>query len=178
MDEKHDEGKGTIRFDLRLAAPFPADLPRELWIDHAIVQETAASYQASVLQHLDDKKDIALSLPFQRMESSKQRRYAALISITKHLLKLRILDFNPFFLFPVISHLGYLNKDAIQTSKWMSTVLNDSLAKGFHRDDGIPFSVVKARYKKRVKNAWCFGLLRGNALAMNAVGRVYVNRPT
>ena len=48
----------TIRFDLRMAAPFPLDLPRELWLDHAIVHETAGSYRESVLDHLEDGKGL------------------------------------------------------------------------------------------------------------------------
>ena len=178
VEESKDEAQNnTIRFDLRLAASFPADCPRELWLDHAIVQETATSYQDEVIRELEDLKEITQTLPFRRMVSSKHRRYAALVEVAKHMMKLKLLDFTPFFLFPVVSHLGFLNDDAVQVSKWMSTVLNDSLKKGFHRDDGIPFSVVKARYRKQVKNAWCFGVLRGNALAMSAAGRVYVNRP-
>ena len=58
--------------------------------------------------------------------------------------------------------------------KWMSTVLNKCISK--IRDDGIPFGVVKARYKTEVRNAVCFGLLRGNALAMHSVGRPLVSR--
>ena len=128
------------------------------WLDHVIVHETSESYQGPVL------------------EQNKQRRYAALIPIVNHLMKLKVLDFQPFFLFPVISTLGYLNEDATKMVKWMNSVLNQTLS-SVVRDDGIPFSTVKARYKIEVKNALCFGLLRGNAFAMNAVGRPLVGRP-
>lgn len=50
-DEK--ELNGVIRFDLCLAASFPVQLPRELWIDHAIVQETSKSYQDDVIAFLE-----------------------------------------------------------------------------------------------------------------------------
>ena len=110
------------------------------------------------------------------METSKQRRYAALLSVVKHLTKVRILDFQPFFLFPVISHLGYLNEDAVKMMRWMSTVLNKSISTTT-RDDGVPTSVIKTRYKQQVRNAVCFGLLRGNAFAMNTLGRVRIVRP-
>ena len=175
-ESKIEASNNTIHFDLCMAAPFPHDCPRELWLDHAIVQETSESYQEGVLSHLEEGKEISKSPPFRRMEQSKQRRYAALIPIVKHLLKLRILDFQPFFLFPVISSLGYLNEDAFKMVKWMNTVLNQTLS-SVTRDDGIPFSTVKARYKQEVKNALCFGLLRGNAFSMNAVGRPLVGRP-
>ena len=62
-------------------------------------------------------------------------------------MKLHILDFQPFFLFPVVSTLGFLNDDATKMQKWMHTVLNHSLST-VSRDDGIPFSTVKARYKE------------------------------
>lgn len=109
------------------------------------------------------------------METAKQRRFRALIAIANHLQKQHVLDFQPFFLFPVVSSLGFLNDDAEKMMKWMSTVLNKGIAKT--RDDGIPFGIIKARYKTEVRNAVCFGLLRGNALAMNSAGRPFVSRP-
>ena len=36
-------------------------------------------------------------------------------------------------------------------------------------DDGIAIGVIKHRYKVDVRNAICFGVLRGNALAMHSV---------
>ena len=116
------------------------------------------------------------SVAFRRHESSKQRRYSALIPTVSHLCKQRILDFQPFFLFPVISALGYLNNDAVKMVKWMSTVMNKSMSTTT-RDDGVAMGLIKARYKIQVKNAICFGVLRGNAFAMNSVGRPHVSRP-
>ena len=86
-----------------------------------------------------------------------------------------MLDFQPFFLFPIVSALGYLNEDAEKMMKWMSTVMNKCIS--VSRDDGIPLGVIKARYKVEVRNAVCFGVLRGNALAMHAAGRPLVSRP-
>ena len=99
------------------------------------------------------------------MESSKDRRFKSLINIAKHLQKQRLLDFQPSFLFPIVSALGYLNADA------QNRTMDSS------RDDGIALGVIKARFKKEVRNALCFGVLRGNALAMGAVGRPFVSRP-
>jgi hypothetical protein len=177
IDEKVAEGNfyNTIRFDLCLGAPFPTDAPRHLYLDHAIVHETSESYQESMIDHLDGGGEPAKSMPFRRMETGKQRRFGALISLAKHLDKQRVLDFQPFFLFPVVSALGYLNEDSTKMMRWMSTVLNRCVAS--LRDDGIPLGVIKARYKVEVRNAICFGVLRGNALAMNAVGRQFVCRP-
>ena len=109
------------------------------------------------------------------METAKQRRFRALIAIANHLQKINVLDFQPFFLFPVFSSLGFFNEDGERLMKWMSVVLNKCIAK--KRDDGIPFGVVKDRYKKEVRNAICFGLVRGNALAMHSAGRPFVSRP-
>ena len=74
-----------------------------------------------------------------------------------------------------MSSLGFLNDDADKMLKWMSSVLNRCISKT--RDDGIPFGVVKARYKIEARNAVCFGLVRGNALAMHSAGRPFVSRP-
>ena len=41
----------------------------------------------------------------------------------------------------------------------------------------ILLKLVKGRYKVMVRNAICFGLLRGNALAAHAAGRPFVSRP-
>ena len=114
-------------------------------------------------------------MPFRRTETATQRRFGALISLTRHLERQRILDFQPFFLFPVISALGYLNQDATKMVRWMRTVRNKSVTS--LGDDGIQLGVIKQRYKVEVRNAICFGVLRGNALAMHAVGRPLVSRP-
>jgi hypothetical protein len=175
LDDEQIEYNNTIRFDLCLSAPFPFDSPQQLWLDHGIVHETSESYQASMLAHLEGGLQVTKGEPFRRMESSKDRRFRALIGLAKHLQKQRMLDFQPSFLFPVISALGYMNGDAHKLVKFMSMVFNKTMDS--HRDDGIPMGVIKARYKTEVRNALCFGVLRGNALAMSAVGRPFVSRP-
>jgi hypothetical protein len=174
-EDKKEANANIIRFDLCLAASFPTDSPRELWLDHAVVHETSESYQEAVIAHVETT-DLTTSLPFRRMETSKKRRFAALIPLANYLLKHNVLDFQPFFLFPVMSALGYLNEDAQKMIKWMSAVQNKTVALCV-RDDAIPLGTIKARYKLEVSNAICFGLLRGNALAMNSVGRAHVSRP-
>jgi len=175
VDEEKKESQNLIRFDLCLGAPFPYDAPQQLWLDHGIVQETAESYQDAVIAYLEGAEDPTKSTAFRKMELSKQRRFRALMAIANHLHKQHMLDFQPFFLFPVVSALGFLNDDAEKMMKWMSTVLNKCISKT--RDDGIPMGVIKARYKIEVRNAICFGVLRGNALAMHSAGRPYVSRP-
>jgi hypothetical protein len=175
LDEGQIEYNNTIRFDLCLSAPFPFDSPQQLWIDHGIVHETSESYQESMVQHLESGLAALSGEPFRRMESSKDRRFKSLINIAKHLQKQRLLDFQPSFLFPIVSALGYLNADAQNLTKFMSMVFNRTMDSS--RDDGIALGVIKARFKKEVRNALCFGVLRGNALAMGAVGRPFVSRP-
>ena len=128
-----------------------------------------------MVQHLESGLAALSGEPFRRMESSKDRRFKSLINIAKHLQKQRLLDFQPSFLFPVVSALGYLNADAQNLTKFMSMVFNRTMDSS--RDDGIALGVIKARFKKEVRNALCFGVLRGNALAMGAVGRPFVSRP-
>ena len=177
-EEKKDFVNTTIRFDLCLAASFPADYPLELWLDHAIVQETSDSYQEQVITHLEthaEKGDLTKSVAFRRMETSKQRRFRALISLANHLSKMKLLEFKPLFLFPVISALGFMNEDAEKMVKFMNNVMKKNLPS--NRDDGVPQSVLKARFKVEVRNALCFGVARGNSLSMNSVGRPFVSRP-
>ena len=129
-----------------------------------------------MLEHLATAAtDPTLAAPFRKVTATKQRKYAALMATANHLQKLKILDFQPFFLFPLISALGYLNEDALKMTKWMCVVMNKSLTSA--RDDGIPLSVIKSRYKTEIKTAICFGLLRGHALAMHSAGRPFVSRP-
>ncbi len=99
---KDNAANSTIRFDLKLAAPFPYDMPLQLWMDHGITQETCDSYRKDVLAQLLDGHDINKTIAFSRMESSKRRRFVGIMTVTKHVKKLGLLDFNPFFLFPVI----------------------------------------------------------------------------
>jgi len=122
-----------------------------------------------MIAHMEGGEEPSKSIPFRRTEAAKQRRFGALITATKHLEKQRMLDFQPFFLFPIISALGYLNQDATKMVKWMHTVMNKRVTT--LGDDGIQLGVIKARYKVEVRNAICFGVLRGNALAMHTVGR-------
>ena len=128
VDEKVKEANyyNTIRFDLCLGAPFPTDAPRQLYLDHAIVHETSESYQEAMIDHLESGGEPSKSMPFRRMEASKQRRFGELIALTKHLEKQRMLDFQPFFIFPIV--LGYLNEDATKMVRWMHTVMNKCVA--------------------------------------------------
>jgi hypothetical protein len=109
VTEGKKESQNIIRFDMCLAAPFPYDAPRQLWLDHVIVQETTTSYQDDVIAYLGGADDPTKSPAFRRMETAKQRRFRALIAIANHLQKQHVLDFQPFFLFPVVSSLGFLN---------------------------------------------------------------------
>ena len=106
----------------------------------------------------------------------KERKYRPLLPVAKHLTRIRALDFQPFFLNPVISSLGYLNLDAASMVKWMQGTFNQALKSHGPREDGLPLGVVKHRYNVQIYNALCFGLLRGKALAMNSQGRAAVSR--
>lgn len=172
-----DEGNGPIRFDLCMASYLPIESPRELWLDHAILHETSNSYQDGVIAYLEGHDDLGKSPAFKRTEDTKRRRYTSLISITKHLTKQKTLDFQPFFLFPVLSSLGYLNHDGFQMVKWISTLKNGALQFDGPRSDGVSLGTIKARFRVQIRNALCFGLLRASALAMHSMGRPEIARP-
>ena len=111
------------------------------------------------------------------MEDSKKGRFKSLIPTVKHLQHRRLLDFTPFFLFPVLSGLGYLNTDGFEMVRFILSVLNTSLTNSGPRADGVGLGIIKARFQTQIKNALCFGLARGNALAMHSAGKVESNRP-
>ena len=125
-------------------------------MDHAIVQETAPTYQDDVIEQ--GGGEVSKTPAFHKMEKMKERKYRPLLPVAKHLTRVHALDFQPFFYFPVVSSLGYLNSDA-------------ELKLSGPREDGIPLGIVKSRYRTQISNALCFGILRGKALALNSQGR-------
>ena len=169
--EKEKEGLSIIRFDLCLAGTSPVESPKELWMDHAIVQETAPTYQDDVIEHLEGGGEVSKTPAFHKMEKMKERKYRPLLPVAKHLMRVHALDFQPCFYFPVVSSLGYLNSDAEHMVKWMQSTFNANLKLSGPRDDGIPLGIVKSRYRTQISNALCFGILRGKALALNSQGR-------
>ena len=65
-----------IRFDMKFALLTPVDCPREVWFDHAIVQETCPTHAEKTLNYLEAKETNlpAGSPPFQKMHKSKEQR--------------------------------------------------------------------------------------------------------
>ena len=45
----------VIRFDMRLLLVTPTDKPREVWLDHAIVQDTCPTHATETLKFLEAK---------------------------------------------------------------------------------------------------------------------------
>jgi hypothetical protein len=135
-----------------------------------------SSRKHSYQDDLESGGQTSRSPAFRRIEQMKERKYRPLLPVAKHLVSLRALDFKPFFQFPVICSLGYLNPAAEEMVKWMRTIFNNHLKLDGPRSDGIPLGVIKNRYNTQITNAICFGLLRGKALAMNSQGFTGVSR--
>src|SRR6476661_7803524 len=85
----------------------------------------------------------------------------------------RKLPFQPQFLFPIVSSLGFVNDDMKKLMKCMIKQFEDSLPEA-PRLDGLTPNILKGRYKIELKNSLCFALLKGNALAMHNQGHVGV----
>src|SRR6185312_15402764 len=79
-----------------------------------------------MITHLQNGEETSRSPAFQRIEKMKERKYRPLLPVAKHLIRIRALDFHPFFLNPVISSLGYLNLDAASMVKWMQGTFNQA----------------------------------------------------
>ena len=97
-------------------------------------------------------------------------RYSALISVVNRLYEERKLNFQPTFLFPVISSLGYMNQDMNKLLKHMTERFKDYQQTLPPSNDGVLAKVLKGRFKAELKNSICFALVRGNALSLNNQG--------
>ena len=167
-----EDNNGIIRFDLKFPMVTPLDCPREIWCDHAIVQETAPTHADATWNFLEAKNtNLAQDSPaFVKTRGGKVARYAALISVVQRLIEERKLNFQPTFLFPVVSSLGIMNEDMKQLMKSMVQRFKDHQTLQPPSFDGMPASVLKGRFKIALRNSVCFAILRGNALSVNNQG--------
>ena len=110
------------------------------------------------------------SPPFQKMQKSKENRYKALISVVQHLVEARKL-------FPVVSALGFMNKDMNELFKVLLTNFGDNLKKQPSRADVLSPGLLRGRFKQELRNSVCFALLKGNALAAYNQGTKGVAHP-
>ena len=114
---------------------------------------------------------------FQKTIGAKVRRYGALIDVVKRLVEDRKLNFQPTFLFPVLSSLGYMNEDMTQLIKSMVACFKETQFKQPKRLDGVENAVLKGRFKVELKNTLCIALVRCNALSINYQGQSGVVHP-
>jgi len=168
-----------IRFDMKFPPLTPIDCPREFWFDHAIVQETCPTYAEKTLKYLEAKSTNlpSESPPFRKMRHAKEQRYKALISVVQHLVQTRKLNFRPTFLFPVVSALGFMNKDMTKLFKIIVTKFEDNQKTQPRRADGVPQGLLRGRFNRELRNSVCFALLKGNALAAYNQGANGVSQP-
>ena len=164
---------------MKFPLPTPADRPRELWFDHAIVQETCPTHAADTLKFLQaEQTNLAMDSPaFQKTVGAKARRYKAVISVVSRLVEERRLNFQPIFLFPVISALGFMNKDMTRLLECIVERFKDSQKRQAERADGLRKEILRGRFKVELRNSLCFALLKGNALAMSNQGNNGVSTP-
>ena len=162
-----DGNKGVIRFDLKFPVVVKDGKPREIWIDHAIVQETSPTHAGDTLEFLkEDLNHLPEKSPaFTKTYGGKVRRYKALIEVVNRLAEERKLTTQPSFLYPIVSSLGYMNDDMNTLLKEIGKCfkLNQSTER---RSDGLHSGVLRGRFKTELKNNICFALARGNALSM------------
>ena len=95
---------------------------------------------------------------------TKQRKYAALMAVANYLNRNRRLDFQPEFLFPAITCLGYINEDMKGVTKFIANRYEQFLGEDGTRNDGVTPKVLKSRFKQQLKYSVCFALARANAL--------------
>ena len=111
VNEDDDDGnKGVIRFDLKFPVVVKDGKPREIWIDHAIVQETSPTHAADTLNFLEaDINHLPENSPaFTKTYGGGTKH---IIDVVNRLAEERKLKFQPTFLYPIVSSLGYMTDD-------------------------------------------------------------------
>jgi hypothetical protein len=173
-----ESNTGVIRFDLKFPVSSAAGKPREIWLDHVIVQETCPTHAEDTLKFLEEKSTnlIENSPAFNKTYNAKKRRYGALIEVMNRLIEDRKLKTQPTILFPIISSLGYMNDDMEKLIKFVEQSFKANQTKT-PRADGLHLGILRGRFKVQLKNTLCFALVRANALAMNNQGVHGVTHP-
>ena len=172
-----EERADMIRYDLRLPSTEPVDCPKELWIDHAIVQETAMTYAQDVLDYLHEGKNPSGSVAFVKTKGSKLRRYVGMNSVVERLVIEKKLNFRPRFSFPVISALGYFNEDMVKLVHFFGARFASHTKTLPQTQDGLTLEQKKGKFKRELYSSLCFALIRGNCLSVYNQGRVGVVTP-
>ena len=131
------ESSGVIRFNLKFPITVAEGMPQELWIDHAIVQETCPTHAGDTLKFLEDQDS---NLPehspaFVKTYKGKSRRYGALIDVVNRLTDGRLKS-APKFLFPIVSSLGYINQDMVTLIKTINKCYKSN-QDNTRRNDGL-----------------------------------------
>lgn len=161
-------GNPVLRLDLRLPSTDPPDRPKEIWLDHAIVQETAPTYAKDVLEYLElQRSNHPRNSPaIQKLFTAKTKKYENLKSVVQRLSIDKKLLFHPEFLFPVISSLGYYNHDMKSLLNFLSKRCEAHLKLVGPTQDGLSLATRKGKYTRELHTSICFSLIRGNALSL------------
>src|SRR6478672_2879058 len=72
----------------------------------------------------------------ERERERERERYTALVEVVNRLMKERKLKFQPEFLFPIVSSLGYVNDDMNKLLKFMENCFKRNLSQE-RRFDGL-----------------------------------------
>jgi len=173
-----DDANVAIRFDMKFPGSGPVDCPREVWFDHAIVQEASATYADDTLKFLKTREgNVAEGPAFRKMLHKRQRKYSALCAVAKRLSSERKLDFAPMFLYPIMSAFGFMNPDFLELNKFIVDRYKDTLKHEGDRLDGHSPKFLLGRFKVQLRNSLCFALLKGNALAAYNQGLRFLAKP-
>ena len=87
------------------------------------------------------------------------------------------LDFKPMFLFPVISSLGFMNKDMLKLQKIFVDQYKEMLGVSPPRTDGVTAGRLQGRFRVQLRNSICFALIKGNAMSTYNQGINSVCKP-
>ncbi len=98
-------------------------------VDHAIVQETEPTYRRHSQIPEKERRHSRAGPSFRIGLGRKKQKYSALCATAQRLSKERKIDFDPTFLYPIMSSLGFMNPDFVLLNKFIVDVTKDTLKK-------------------------------------------------
>jgi len=111
------------------------------------------------------------------MLHKKHNKYASLTEVVRRLSDEQKLDFQPHFVYPIITSLGFLNADFVVMNKFIVDRFRSTQNTLPDRTDGLSLKYLTGRFKVQLRNSLCFALIKGNALSTWNQGLRYTSKP-
>jgi len=171
---------GIIHFDLL----FPAlDSNVMLIVDHARVHDACNTYAPAMLNAARKQRKGELAVDFEDSSAFRNRRtqkntkYKHLMELITRLALDHRLDFQPKFLFPLITPNGRINRDMALLQNFLVETHKVSLEREGPRADGKTTKELTLKFRKYLKTSIFFSVLEGTAMEMHNQGTTGICKP-